>query len=351
MKKTYRVALASFGMSGRVFHGPLLKAHPGFRVTYVLERSKSLSKKMFPDARIVRSWKDLPAAADVDIIVVNTPDHLHYAMIKDALLAGKHVVVEKPFTLHSAEADELISLAGKKKRILTVYQNRRWDGDFLTVKDILDKKLPGTVVDYEAHFDRYRPEPDTSSWKEDVQTRTSNLYNLGPHLIDQTLVLFGMPHAVFADMQVVRRKSRVFDYFNIRLFYDEPLRVTLKSSYMAAQPGPKYLIHGFRGSFLKYGSDPQEKCLAGGELPGGVDWGKENPAFYGWLILAGEKGKLHQKRYPTLPGKYQAFYENLYNALDGKEPLAVKPEEARDVVRIIEAALLSAEEKIVVEFE
>ena len=226
MKKTYRVALASFGMSGRVFHGPLLKVHPGFRVTHILERTKSLSEKMFPEAKIVRSWEELLRIEDIDLIVVNTPDHLHYSMTKDALLAGKHVVVEKPFTLHAAEADELITIAREKKLVLTVYQNRRWDGDFLTVREILDKNLLGTIVDYEAHFDRYRPEPDTSSWKEDEQTQTSNVYNLGPHLIDQVLVLFGMPHTVCADMQIVRGKSRVFDYFNIRLFYNEPVSYT-----------------------------------------------------------------------------------------------------------------------------
>lgn len=351
MKKTIHVALASFGMSGRVFHGPLLRKHPGFEVTHILERTKSESRKDFPDATIVRTWKELLNQDKVDLVVVNTPDHLHFFMAREALMAGKHVVVEKPFTLHASEADELINLAREKKLLLSVYQNRRWDGDFLTVKDIIDRQLLGGIVDYEAHFDRYRTVPDTTSWKEDSQTQTSNIYNLGPHLIDQALVLFGLPESIFADLQIVRGKSRVYDYFNIRMIYPGSLRVTLKSSYIVAQPGPKYLIHGFRGSFLKYGNDPQEKCLVGGELPGGKDWGRENPAFYGWLTTADAEGNLSQKRVPTLPGNYLKYYENIYNCLAGTEKLAVKPEEAREVIRVIEAALQSWEEKKVVAFD
>ena len=214
-----KTALASYGMSGQVFHGPLLKVQPGFQVVKILERSQNLSKVTFPEAKIVRSYDEILADHKIDLIIVNTPDHLHHKMTLQALEAGKHVVVEKPITLTVKEGVEMVQLAREKNRILTVFHNRRWDSDFLTVKNILEEHRLGQVVEYEAHFDRYKEKIGVNSWKENPVSHTDVLYNLGSHLIDQALVLFGWPKALFADLRKVRPGSKVIDYFHIHLYY------------------------------------------------------------------------------------------------------------------------------------
>ncbi len=346
MSKTYHVALASFGMSGRVFHGPLLKVHPGFRVVKVLERTKNNSRELFPEATIVRSYEDILQDPDVDLVVVNTPDRLHHEMARAALLAGKHVVVEKPFTLTTAEADDLIALAKEKELLLTVYQNRRWDGDFMTVRKILEEGWLGRVTEVRSTFDRYRREVRPYSWKDQDDVSTGSLYNLGSHLIDQAVVLFGMPEALFADLRVVRDNTRVTDYFDVRLYYPG-LRVVLKHSYLAMIPGARFLVHGDEGAYVKYGIDPQEERLTAGMLPDEPGFGTEDKEAWGTLMSDGEL--TYDGKYQSVPGNYRAFYENLYRALNGEEEPAVKPEEARDVIRLIELAIRSNEEKRVVE--
>jgi predicted dehydrogenase len=346
MDRIYNTALASFGMSGRLFHGPFLKVHPGFRVTKVLERTKNNSQELFPEAVIVRSWEAILGDADVDLVVVNTPDPLHYEMTKVALLAGKHVVVEKPFTLRTEEADELIALAKEKELLLTVYQNRRWDTDFLTVKKILEEGWLGRVVEVNSFFDRYRRYPRAGNWKDENTSGTGSIYNLGPHLLDQAVVLFGMPEALFADLRVVRENTKVNDYFHIILYYPG-LRVVLKHSYLAMKAGPRFMVHGDEGSYLKYGVDPQEERLTAGLLPVDPDFGREEKEAWGYLVSDGELP--YDGKYQSVPGSYMAFYDNLYRALNGEEPLAVPPGEARDVIRLIELAIRSSEEKRVIE--
>jgi len=262
-----KTALASFGMSGKVFHGPLLHVHDGFEISKILERNRSESNKRYPSSQIVRKYADIITDKNIELVIINTPDHIHYEMTKHALEAGKHVVVEKPFTLKYAEADELIKIAKKKKRLLSVFQNRRWDSDFLTVQKVIKNKLLGRLVEYEAHFDRYRTFIQ-DNWKEDASVGTGTLYNLGSHLIDQALVLFGFPQWVFADVRHARKDSKVDDAFDIRLGYPE-VRVTLKASYLVREPGPKYILHGEQGSFHKYGMDIQEEELKKGRWPKG----------------------------------------------------------------------------------
>ncbi len=341
----YNVALASFGMSGRVFHGPLLKVHPGFRVTKVLERSKELSRALFPEAEIVRRWEEIVEDKAVDIVVVNTPDALHYPMAREALEAGKHVVVEKPFTLTVGEADELIALARRQERVLTVFQNRRWDSDFLTVKKVIAEGWLGRVVEMESHFDRYRRYPRKESWKDREGEGTGSIYNLGSHLLDQAVVLFGMPEALFADLRVVREGPQVNDYFDIRLYYPG-LRVILKHSYLVMKPGPRFAVHGDEGSFLKYGLDPQEARLNAGMLPDEAGFGVEEKEQWGYLVSDGALS--YDGAYQSVPGNYLAFYDNLWQVLQGEAAPAVPPEEARDVIRLIELAQQSSREQRVV---
>ena len=340
MRKT-GVGLASFGMSGQVFHGPLLHVHPGFEIVSILERSKNLSATLYPDAQIVRTYQELLDNDRIELIIVNTPDSLHYDMTRQALKAGKHVVTEKPFVQHSNKGKELIDLAEKQGRLLSVFQNRRWDGDFLTLQKILNEGLLGRLVEYEAHFDRFRNIVQADTWKEDPGSGAGTLFNLGSHLIDQSLVLFGKPDHVYADIRVLRSGGQIDDAFTLLLGYPG-IKVTLKASYLVKEPGPRYYLHGTEGSFLKHGIDPQEETLKKGEWPLGRDWGKEPESDWG-LLNTESGGESFRGKYETIPGRYGDFYESIHKSLSsGNEP-AVTAEQANMVIRVIEAARESNE--------
>ncbi|MCK3686081.1 Gfo/Idh/MocA family oxidoreductase [Maribellus sp. YY47] len=346
MKSAVKTALASYGMSGQVFHGPLLKVNPGFEVICIQERTKTLSKKLFPGASIVRSYAELLNHPEVELVVVNTPDHLHYSMAKAALEAGKHVVVEKPMTLRSEEAEKLITLAEKNKLMLTVFQNRRWDADFRTVQQVVKEAKFGRLVEFESHFDRYRTYVAPNTWKEEGDEYVGVLYNLGAHMVDQAVVLFGMPKAVTAHLRIVRKGGVVYDYYDIRLEYDG-FAALLKCSYLVKDPGPRYTIHGELGTFYKWGIDPQEELLKAGHLPTGQDWGAEPPEEWGTLIYE-ENGEEIEMLVETVPGNYNLFYDNVFEAIRNKADLAVKPKEVAGVIRILEACLQSNREKCTV---
>jgi predicted dehydrogenase len=336
--KTYGVGLASYGMSGQVFHAPLINVHPGFVVSSILERTKNLSSDRYPETEIARNLDQLLDNPAVDLVVVNLPDNLHYETCRAALHAGKHVIVEKPFVRESSQGEELIAMADEKGLMLSVFQNRRWDGDFLTVRKILDQGLLGRLVEYEAHFDRYRNFIQESTWKEDVGSG-STLYNLGSHLIDQAIVLFGKPDNVFADIRIFRDGGKVDDAFTLLLGYKD-IKVSLKASYLVKEPGPRYYLHGTEGSYLKHGIDPQEEALKQGAVPGGVDWGMEPESEWG-ILNTNSGNNPFRGKYETLPGNYTAFYEDIHNVLEkGKSP-EVTAAQANLVIRIIEAAFES----------
>lgn len=337
-------AIASFGMSGKVFHGPLLQAHPEFKITKILERKRNDSAEKYPDAMIVRDYNAILEDATIELVVVNTPDHLHFDMCTEALLAGKHVVVEKPFTLRTSDAQKLIRLARERARILTVFQNRRWDGDFLTVKEIISSGRLGRLVDFESHFDRYRKEIQ-KSWK-DQSHGTGTLYNLGSHLIDQALQLFGMPNRLFCDSRKLRDGARTDDSYDLFLYYTNH-KCLLRSSYLVKEPGPRFILHGTEGSYQKWGIDPQEADLVSGKVPGSDSWGREEESKWG-KINTTYKGKTIAGQHPTLPGNYLAFYDNVCQAIRHNEPLLVTASQARNVIRIIEAAYKSSREGQVV---
>ncbi|MGQ8337821.1 Gfo/Idh/MocA family oxidoreductase [Sunxiuqinia sp. A32] len=343
MKAIIQTAITSFGMSGRVFHGPSLAVNPSFHVKYILERSKNLSKQLFPDAKIVRTYQEILNDPDIQLIIINTPDKLHYEMSKLALEKGKHVVIEKPLTQTVEQANELIQLAKKNKLMLSVYQNRRWDGDFLTVQKIVENKMLGKLVEFESHFDRYRNFIKPNTWKEEKGEKHGVLYNLGSHMIDQGLVLFGMPQSVTAHLDTLRDQGQVKDYYDIRMQY-KGFAAILKSSYLVREPGPRYSIHGTLGSFHKWGIDPQEEALNAGHLPNESGWGTE--AESKWGTINTEIGNLHYKgSIETKAGNYNLYYENIYDVLVNNEELQVKPEESRDGLIILEACLKSDQEK------
>jgi predicted dehydrogenase len=347
MESKIQTALASFGLSGQVFHAPFVDAHPRFNLNKVWERTKKRSASHYPHAEIVRRYEEMIQDPDIELVVVNTPDNTHYDYCKQALQAGKHVVVEKPFTLTTREGIELTGLARKHKRLLAVFQNRRWDGDFMTVQKVLDSGMLGRLVEFEAHFDRFKNQVDPDKWREQPGPGTGNIYDLGSHMIDQALVLFGWPQSVTADLRIQRTGGKVNDYFNIRLHH-EGVVVTVKGGFLVREPGPRYILHGSEGSFIKYGIDPQEEALRKGHKPDEPRWGEENPQ--NWGTLNTQMNGLHYRgKIETLPGNYMGFYENLYRALRYGEKLSVPAEEGLNVIRIIEAAKESSESNRVVE--
>lgn len=342
MPPTIKTALLSYGMSGTVFHGPLLKVHPGFEVVRVWERSKNLSEDLFDKKVISRTLDSILEDKKVELVVVNTPDATHFDFAGRALHAGKHVVVEKPFVVRYSEGEELIALAQKKGLVLSVFQNRRWDGDFLTVKSVIDSGMLGRLVEFESHFDRYRNFIKPNTWKEQAEAGTGIVQNLGSHLIDQALCLFGPPGSVYADIRTMRTGGDIDDYFDIDLYYSE-VKVKLKSSYLVREPGPQFIVHGTEGSFLKWGLDPQEDALKEGRLPDEPGWGTEPASLWGKLntTLHG----LHTVgNIETVPGNYLAYYTGLYDTIRKGSPLNVRPEDSLLGIRIIRAALKSAEE-------
>ena len=328
-------ALLSYGMSGLVFHGPLLKVHPGFSLSTIVQRKSSIAPALFPKAKIVQQVDEVIQDPSIELVVVNTPNETHYEFSRKALEAGKHIIVEKPFTVTAKEADDLIALAKSKKKVLTVFQSRRWDGDFLTVKKVIEGKLVGKLVEFEAHYDRFRNYIEPNTWKEERASGTGILYNLGSHMLDQILVLFGMPVEVDARVGIQRPGGRVDDFYDIRLQYND-FHAIIKSSYLVREQGPRYILHGTEGSFTKYGTDLQEQSLKDGDVPGSPGWAVERKEFWGKLNT--NLGGVHMEgNIETIPGNYLGFYKNVYEAIRENKPLEVKPEEARDVIKLIEA--------------
>jgi scyllo-inositol 2-dehydrogenase (NADP+) len=334
-----KTALCSFGMSGWVFHAPFLDLHPGFELYAVLERSKNRAVEKYPGIKTLRSIETLLEDSAIELIIVNTPNATHFPFAKAALLAGKHVIVEKPFTVTMEEADELIDIASEKNLVLSVYQNRRFDSDYRTVKKVLDAGLLGTMVEAEIHFDRYKEELSPKLHKETPGPGTGLLYDLGSHMIDQALQLFGMPDSVFADISIMRPISQVDDYAELILFYPR-LRVRIKSSYQVREALPSYIMHGSKGSFIKARTDIQEKCLVEGLSPSSPDWGKE-PENEKGLLHTEIGGKIVREFLVSERGNYMDFYQGIYESIRMGKPVVVTPQQGRDIIRVIEAAYQS----------
>lgn len=345
-----RTGLAAYGMSGQVFHAPFISTSPHFELSVVTERTKNLSRERYPDACIVRSFEELISRDELELIIINTPDSTHYEYTRRTLEAGKHVIVEKPFTTTVEEAEELVALASEKGLTLSVYQNRRWDNDFLTAKDILSKGLLGRLVEFESTFPRYRNFIKPNTWKETGESGGGLTYNLGAHLIDQAVQLFGMPQGVFADIATMRDGGKVDDYFIIHLLRPTKapeVRITLKSSYLMCENEPRFVLHGTEGSYVKHSLDPQEADLTKGLLPDIPHWGEEDETF--WGILHTEKdGRVVRENYPSLPGSYAAFYENIYQHIRKGEHLLSDARQVVDVIRLIEAVKESSRTRSVI---
>lgn len=345
--QTIKTALCSFGMSGWVFHAPFIHLHDGFELHAVFERTKNLAAEKYPGIKTFRSLEEMLSDDAIELVIVNTPTYTHFEYAKLALLAGKHVVVEKAFTTTVDEAEELIALADKQKKKLSVYQNRRWDSDFKTVQKVVQQKLLGDVVEAEIHFDRYNENLSPKLHKETPGPGAGIVPDLGPHLIDQALQLFGMPEAVFADATNMRSISQVEDYLEILLFYKN-LRVRLKASYLVREALPAYIFHGTKGSFIKPRADVQEADLQKGKNPAAADWGTEPAEGKGLLHTDKDGQNIIREYISSEKGNYMDYYNGIYDALRNNKPLPVTAEEGMNVIRIIETAFTSVAEKRIV---
>ena len=339
--------LIGFGMAGRVFHAPLIAAVEGMKLHSIRETREEnikIANSRYPDAKIVKNTEDILKDPLVDLVVVATPNKHHFSLASAALNAGKHVVVEKPFTVTSKEADELIHLAEKNQKILSVYQNRRWDADFLTVKKVLQEGKLGRLVEFESHFDRFRNSIRPDTWKDEGDLGTGLLYDLGSHLIDQAQVLFGLPNAVTAFIYTQRDNGAIPDNFELIMHYPK-LKITIKGGMLVKEPLPKYILLGTEGSFIKYGLDVQEADLNEHiKKLSDPEWGAEPEQQWG-ILNTGIGGTESRGKVPSEKGKYLAFYENIYSAIADGKPLEVTPQQARSTIRIIELAMKSNEER------
>lgn len=351
MGANIRTGIIGFGLSGRVFHAPFIDVVDGYELTKI-STSNSNSIKLigerYPKTVIVPDASAIINDPDIDLVIVTSPNTDHARWAREALLAGKHAVVEKPFTIDVAEADDLIEISKKQNKILTVYHNRRFTSDTKTVKKLLDSGMLGEICEYETHFDRFRPEArPTGAWREQPLPGSGIFYDLGSHLVDQSLYFFGMPNAVTANIGTQRSWAKADDKFDVRLHYPT-FTATLKSGMICKIPGPTYLIHGMNGSFIKYGLDVQEDTLNKGAIPQGADWGREPENIWGTINID-YKGVKIQGKVESEHGDYRDYFINLRDSINGKTELAVKPEEARNVMKIIELAFQSSNEKRTIE--
>ena len=337
-----KTALLSYGMSGRVFHAPFISLHPGFELVGAWERSKQLIANDYPGVQSYSSIEDLLADDSIQLVIVNTPTYTHYDYAKQSLLAGKHIVVEKAFTTTVEEAVELKALAEKQNKKIAVFQNRRWDSDFKTVQKIINEGVLGALVEGEIHFDRFNPALSPKQHKEVPGPGAGILKDLGPHLIDQALCLFGMPKSIFADIRITRELSKVDDWIDITLYYPTK-RIRLKAGYFARQPLPAYVFHGTKGSFLKPRGDVQEPNLLAGLKPNLTDWGTERENSRGLLNVEDDPPLLGYVN--SLQGNYYDFYDGVNKSLTSQDPMPVTVDDGINVMRIIAAALQSHEEK------
>lgn len=346
-----KVGLCAFGMSGKVFHAPFLKEHPGFFMTAVVERSKEDSKEKYSDAIIYRSVEEMLENADIEVVVVNTPVQTHFEYVKMALEAGKNVIVEKPFTVTVSEAEELVNLAENKNLFLSVYQNRRFDRDYLQVQKVLAEGKLGNIREVEIRFDRFRTEPSGKEHKENPeQNGSGSVHDLGSHLVDQATQFFGFPERVFADIFSMKGEAYANDYFEILLYYKNDLRVRLKSSVFTKEDHYAYKIHGDKGSFLQERTDNQENELVAGAIPAyGKDWMEPLKETDGILNYFNENSETERVFTSSNPGNYMNYYQQIYEHIVFGYALPSLGNEVVQNMKIIEAALESSKKGKIVD--
>ena len=336
------VGLVGFGLAGRAFHAPVIRAVPGLHLAAILQRSGDAAAEKYPDVRIVRNLDELLSMHEIRLVVIATPNETHYAIARRCLEASRDVLVDKPFTTTLEEAVSLVQVAKDANRLLTVYQNRRYDGDFQAIRQLVEAGTLGRIVRFETSYDRFRPQLKPSAWRETARPGSGILFDIAPHLIDHALVLFGLPEAVTADVRMERDNAAADDAFDITLHYSNGMRAVLRSSILAAAPRPRFVLFGTQGSFVKQSFDPQENNLRRGYIPGDTAWGAEPEENWGVLTVpAGDS--FEQRRIPSANCDYRDFYSNVRDAIQGGGAMAVTPEYALDVMRMLELARTSSQ--------
>lgn len=338
LRKPIRVGVAGFGLAGRIFHAAAIHTTAGLELAAIAQPSLTAATAAYPGLRVVRSVEEMLEDPSIRLIAVATPNSSHLSVARSCLLADRDVVVDKPFALNSGEAAELIRLARSRRRLLSVYQNRRWDGDFRTVCGLLHEGVLGRTVFFESRYDRFRPQPNLTRWRENGEPGGGILLDLGPHLVDQALKCFGLPDSLWADVRIEREGGRIDDAFDICLRYPQSgLLAWLRATVVARGPGPRFTIHGTRGSFVKTGMDPQEEFLRAGDLYASTPWGADPEERWGQLTLDRD-GKPESRRVPTEIGDYRGYYANVRDALLGAAPLEVTALQAWHTMRVLEMA-------------
>ena len=340
MSDKIRVGLVGYGFASKTFHAPLIAGTSGMELAAVSSSDASKVLADWPSTQVVSDPQTLFDDPTLQLVVIPTPNDTHFPLAKAALNAGKHVVVDKPFTVTLSQARELAALADAKGLLLSVFHNRRWDSDFLTLKALLKEGTLGEVRYFESHFDRFRPEV-RNRWREQKGAGSGIWYDLGPHVIDQALQLFGTPVAINVDTAELRPGAQTTDYFHAVLTYPQR-RVVLHGSMLVAAESARYQVHGTRGSYVKYGLDPQEDSLKAGARPPQEDWGYD---MRDGVVTLANGDMMAEETLLTIPGNYPAYYAGIRDAINGEGKNPVTAEEAIQVMELIELGLQSAEKR------
>jgi scyllo-inositol 2-dehydrogenase (NADP+) len=338
------VGLVGFGLAGRAFHAPVIRAVPGLHLAAIVQRSGSDAAAKYPDVQILKGLDELLSVPEIRLIVIATPNDTHYPFARQCLEAGREVVVDKPFTTTLEEAVSLVRCAKGANRLLTVYHNRRYDGDFQAIRQLVEAGTLGRIVRFQTTYDRFRPRLKPGAWRETSRPGSGILFDIAPHLIDHALLLFGLPEAVTADVRTERENAAADDAFDITLHYSKGMRAVLCSSILAAAPRPRFVLLGTQGSFVKQTFDPQEMNLRRGYIPADKPWGYEPEQDWGILTVPVDDAS-EQRRIPAATCDYRDYYSNLRDAILGRAALAVTPEYALDVMRLLELARESSQKR------
>ena len=337
------VGLIGFGLAGRYFHAPVINAVAGMRVAAILRRTGDTAAQTYRDAKIVRTIDDLLAIDSLKLIVIATPNQSHFPLAKRCLEAGRHVVVDKPFTLDVAEARELIALARSKNLVLTVYHDRRFDADFQGLRKVNESGELGRITRFESTYDRYRPIPKPGAWREQPGPGSGIFFDLSPHLFDQAFTLLGMPEALVADIRTERPGFSTDDAFDMLLYYPHGTRALLRATMLSASPRPRMVVLAQNGGYSKRDFDPLELTLRAGHIPPGDNWALEKEEDWGELTLMND-GHATTRRVPST-GDWRDFYANVRDAILGTAPILVTPQQILNVMVAMELAMQSSAER------
>lgn len=339
MKHTQiNTGILSFGMSGRVFHAPFIHNNPHFNLSAVVERSKKAAHEFYPAIKSYNSIAELLADESIELVIVNTPNYTHFQYAKEALEAGKHVLIEKPAVDDTTQFDTLLAISKKQGKQLFFYQNRRYDGHFLDIKKVIDSGELGKLIEVHFRFDRYKMELGQKYFKEDTQYISNGLtYDLGPHLIDQAISLFGKPVKFTKTTSINRPDSKVADYFHYQLYYPAGLNVYLTGSLLVASPQPAFVLHGTKGSFIKNMTDVQEQQLLDGMLPDNPSYGLEPAGQEGKLVTIDASNQKHESLVTPHKGDYNQLFEAIYESLRNNIDYPIKADQVKWQIELLEA--------------